>query len=94
MTAPTVLITGNTFPVKGHLYAIGGRWNRVLKGWDVPAERETEARNIVAGGSIRRVQRYGDTSEVSNVTRFSSGAVVYTNKRGRCEDAPCCGCCT
>lgn len=33
--------------------------------------------------------RYG-----SNYTRFSSGAEVFTNKRGRCEDAPCCGCCS
>lgn len=31
---------------------------------------------------------------VSHVARFSSGAVVYVNKRGRCEDAPCCGCCS
>jgi len=28
------------------------------------------------------------------VTRFSSGAEVYQNRRGRCEDAPCCGCCS
>ena len=28
-----------------------------------------------------------------SVTRFSSGAVVTRNARGRCEDAPCCGCC-
>ncbi len=27
-------------------------------------------------------------------TRFSSGATVYRNSRGRCEDAPCCGCCS
>lgn len=27
-------------------------------------------------------------------TRFSSGAEVYQNARGRCEDAPCCGCCS
>lgn len=27
-------------------------------------------------------------------TRFSSGAVVYQNSRGRCIDAPCCGCCS
>lgn len=33
-------------------------------------------------------------SRVSNVTTFSSGATIYTNKRGRCEDAPCCGCCS
>lgn len=25
---------------------------------------------------------------------FSSGHVAYRNKKGRCEDAPCCGCCT
>lgn len=34
-------------------------------------------------------KRYGST-----YTRFSSGAEVYTNRRGRCEDAPCCGCCS
>lgn len=28
------------------------------------------------------------------VTRFNSGAVVTQNARGRCEDAPCCGCCS
>jgi hypothetical protein len=28
------------------------------------------------------------------VTRFSSGHVVTRNARGRCEDAPCCGCCS
>ncbi len=30
----------------------------------------------------------------SNYTRFSSGAEVFTNRNGRCEDAPCCGCCS
>lgn len=30
----------------------------------------------------------------SHYTRFSSGAEVFTNARGRCEDAPCCGCCS
>lgn len=24
----------------------------------------------------------------------NSGAYVYQNKAGRCEDAPCCGCCS
>lgn len=27
-------------------------------------------------------------------TTFSSGDTVYQNANGRCEDAPCCGCCT
>lgn len=26
--------------------------------------------------------------------RFSTGATMTQNVRGRCEDAPCCGCCT
>jgi hypothetical protein len=26
--------------------------------------------------------------------RFSSGERMYQNARGRCEDAPCCGCCS
>ena len=24
----------------------------------------------------------------------TSGGVFYRNRNGRCEDAPCCGCCT
>lgn len=37
----------------------------------------------------RRLARQG-----IRVTRFSSGAVHTQNSRGRCEDAPCCGCCS
>jgi hypothetical protein len=29
-----------------------------------------------------------------SVIRFSSGESFTRNRRGRCEDAPCCGCCT
>lgn len=29
-----------------------------------------------------------------SVFRFASGAVMTQNSRGRCEDAPCCGCCS
>jgi hypothetical protein len=30
---------------------------------------------------------------VSHIWRLSSGKELYQNKAGRCEDAPCCGCC-
>ncbi len=36
----------------------------------------------------------GPRSPRTITTRFSSGAVVYRNAKGRCEDAPCCGCCS
>lgn len=35
----------------------------------------------------------GGSPEVVEV-RFSSGTTLTRNRRGRCEDAPCCGCCT
>ena len=93
MSSQTETITGNTYPVREQMRALGGRWNRILNGWDVPAEVANQARAIVAvaGPSTYqpRVSRYRST-----YTRFSSGAEIYQNKRGRCEDAPCCGCCS
>jgi len=86
-------ITGNTYPVKDAIKAMGGKWNKIAKGWDVPDEVADEARALVSGAS-NTARRTVSTGYVSNVYRFSSGAEVYRNKRGRCEDAPCCGCCT
>lgn len=43
----SILITGNTYPVKDAIRALGGRWNPRLKGWMVPPERAEEARALV-----------------------------------------------
>lgn len=82
-TKTTIAITGDTYPVKFQLRALGGTWNRAKQAWMVPAERAEEARRIVREQPVR-----------INEFRFSSGHVAYRNSRGRCEDAPCCGCCT
>lgn len=37
--------------------------------------------------------RIGAAAPSVIVTRFNSGATVSVNARGRCIDAPCCGCC-
>lgn len=37
--------------------------------------------------------RYVNPRAVSNHIQIG-GQDFYRNKRGRCEDAPCCGCCT
>lgn len=42
-----VLITGNTYPVREQLRALGGRWDPRAKGWRVPRGSEAEARQIV-----------------------------------------------
>lgn len=44
----TVAITGNTYPVKDQLKALGARWNAAAKAWMVAADRADEARRIVA----------------------------------------------
>ncbi|QKO02472.1 hypothetical protein KIV64_gp16 [Mycobacterium phage DroogsArmy] len=36
------------------------------------------------------VPRHGEAITI----RTNSGAVLSVNRNGRCEDAPCCGCCT
>jgi len=87
----TVTIIGNTYPVKEQIKALGGRWDSRAKGWNVPIENADAARALVAGATQTRKRNRG---YVSHYARFSSGAEVYTNKRGRCEDAPCCGCCS
>lgn len=47
-TTTTVTITGNTYPVRDQLKALGARWNKDAKGWDVPASQEQTARALVA----------------------------------------------
>lgn len=39
------------------------------------------------------VSKAADGKYVSDVFR-TSGGTFFRNKKGRCEDAPCCGCCT
>lgn len=54
-----ILITGNTYPVKDALRALGGRWDASAKGWRVPAAREAEARALVAGGVMAQAAETG-----------------------------------
>jgi hypothetical protein len=95
------LITGNTYPVKDRIKAMGGTWNKAAQGWNVPSDKAEEARALVAAAGPPQLTprpprpTYPSRSRYrSNYTRFSSGAEQYRNKAGRCEDAPCCGCCS
>lgn len=88
-------ITGNTYPVKEQIKALGGTWNKAAQGWNVPDDKADQARALVASAgpstfTPRKTNRY----QGSHYARFSGGGEVYTNRRGRCEDAPCCGCCS
>lgn len=42
-------ISGNTYPVKDQLKALGARWNPDQKAWMIADEKAAEARKIVSG---------------------------------------------
>lgn len=81
MGKQTVLITGNTFPVKDALKALGGRWDSTNKGWLVPASNADKARSLVATAPKAVVSQggrsYGRRSKEcisgGNCSSFGSG---------------------
>jgi len=61
--------------------------NKPLTG---PWDKRTDTRER----TDHRIGSAAPTAPRLITTRFNSGAVVYQNSRGRCIDAPCCGCCS
>lgn len=53
------LIIGNTYPVRGQLASIGGRWNAHARGWEVPDEQAEAARKLVASAPVENRVRLG-----------------------------------
>ena len=49
MATNLIAISGNTYPVKDQLKALGGRWNPDQKAWMVPSDRAERARELVSG---------------------------------------------
>ncbi len=54
---------------------------------------ETAAAEPEAAAAAGRYLRQSLRRGVSDIWRLSSGREYYRNRRGLCEDAPCCGCC-
>lgn len=50
----TVLITGNTYPVRNKLRDLGGIWNSFKKGWEIPKEKAEEANAIVSAAATSK----------------------------------------
>ena len=49
MATHLVAITGNTYPVKESLKALGAHWNPDQKSWLIAADKADQARQIVSG---------------------------------------------
>lgn len=46
--AKLVKVTGNTYPVRDKIRALGGWWDAGIKTWLVPEDKAEEARKLVA----------------------------------------------
>ena len=84
-----VPISGNTYPVKDAIKALGGRWNGDRKVWMVPAEKADEARRLVAGApqSTPRKsggQRFGRYGGKRQGQCWECGAVGPLDQDGMC----------
>jgi len=62
---PNFLVTGNTYPVKDELKALGARWDAANKGWRVPAAKAAEAQALVAGAPKSAPRASGGSSSYS-----------------------------
>jgi len=61
-TQDRIAVTGNTYPVKDELKALGARWNGDLKAWMVPSDKAEEAQRIVAGAGPKQASSLGARS--------------------------------
>jgi hypothetical protein len=65
----TILITGDTYPHRDALRAMGGRWDAVARGWRVPASRAAEARALVPEAPLRTGRTRGLRDQFGLCTR-------------------------
>jgi hypothetical protein len=77
--------------IKSH----GFSWSRRQKLWYAKEspDRLALCQSITASETSPAPARPQRTRRVISM-QFASGAHAYQNSRGRCEDAPCCGCCS
>lgn len=80
----TVAITGNTYPIKDALKALGGRWNADRKAWMVPADRAGEARSLVAGTPAKSARNSGSSRRRGTWTGCFCGSVSEFSKPSDC----------
>lgn len=88
----SVAITGNTYPVKDQLKALGARWNPDTKSWLVPDNKAEQARALVSGAPKSAPNRNSVRRGNWDPQKFNG----YGAKRGgytRNEDDECevCG---
>lgn len=80
----SVAITGNTYPVKDQIKALGGRWNADAKAWMVPEDKADQARALVSGAPKQRYRGHYDANKFNGYGR-SRGGYTRRNEDNECE---------
>ncbi len=76
----TVAISGNTYPVKDQIKALGGRWDGDHKSWMVPADKAEQAQALVASAPAKSYSCDSGSYRPNKCT--SCGHVERRNARG------------
>ncbi len=54
-----IAITGNTYPVKDQIKALGGKWDANSKSWMVPDDKAEQARALVGAAPTKAKTYHG-----------------------------------
>lgn len=80
------LITGNTYPNRNTIKSMGFTWNKRFQAWQSSLPLTPDQIDALSGlNGIIVNEGNGSKDLIDNRT--------YKQIYGRCEDAPCCGCC-
>jgi hypothetical protein len=92
MNTSTVLVTGNTYPVKDAIKSLGGRWDAAAKGWRAPADKAPQAQALVAGApkSAPRATSYSSRRGGSYRGRWTGCSCG--SREGNPRDSDCASC--
>ena len=71
-------VTGNTFPVKDQIKALGGRWDGTKKCWNVPDDKFDAAMALVTGAGPK-----------GSYVAPTGGGPTYSAPRARRAWRPC-----
>ena len=82
----TIAITGNTYPVKDQLKALGARWNPDKKAWMVEPAVAEQARALVASAG----PKYQQAAPYSNKRRYGNDGEY--NRPAYTQHGPCRKC--
>lgn len=91
-TQNRIAVTGNTYPVKEQLKALGARWNADAKAWMVTADKAEEAQRIVASAGPKKpytgARTFGARSNRGGAWNGCSMGCREGNPNPRCRS--CC----